>query len=274
MRVGENLNRWRDTLTDTVHQFINEPTQVDQEGTPINITWLNEMETGIFNNDQNKVDKVTGKELSTNDFTNAFQTKLNGIQTGAQVNRAISSSTTSTSTTTSASSAAVNSVRQLAVNAQNDVDTLETTVTGNQPFTATGLRGPGQGINIGAVDFEVWDISLLSSRAANVVDVRWVYVNAQGTILYIHGVVGRNNFSVTRIVAASDGFGDITVDNNTTIGGNVSGDDTDNLLALGDNVFLHSMTLNSTGTELEITLINVGQTAITFSPFLTWTAWR
>ena len=33
-----------------------------------------------------KVDKETGKGLSTNDFTNALLTKLNGIETGAQVN--------------------------------------------------------------------------------------------------------------------------------------------------------------------------------------------
>lgn len=33
-----------------------------------------------------KVDKVTGKGLSTNDFTNALLTKLNGIATGAEVN--------------------------------------------------------------------------------------------------------------------------------------------------------------------------------------------
>lgn len=34
----------------------------------------------------NKVDKVSGKDLSTNDFTNAYKTKLDGIATGAQVN--------------------------------------------------------------------------------------------------------------------------------------------------------------------------------------------
>ncbi len=33
-----------------------------------------------------KVDKITGKGLSTNDFTDALQTKLNGIATGAEVN--------------------------------------------------------------------------------------------------------------------------------------------------------------------------------------------
>lgn len=34
----------------------------------------------------NKVDKVTGKGLSTNDFTDALETKLNGIAAGAEVN--------------------------------------------------------------------------------------------------------------------------------------------------------------------------------------------
>lgn len=33
-----------------------------------------------------KVDKVTGKSLSTNDFTDAEKTKLAGIESGAQVN--------------------------------------------------------------------------------------------------------------------------------------------------------------------------------------------
>lgn len=37
-----------------------------------------------------KVDKVAGKVLSTNDFTNAFKTKLEGIETGAQVNAVLS----------------------------------------------------------------------------------------------------------------------------------------------------------------------------------------
>ena len=33
-----------------------------------------------------KVDKVTGKELSTNDFTDAYETKLQGIEANADVN--------------------------------------------------------------------------------------------------------------------------------------------------------------------------------------------
>ena len=40
------------------------------------------MDTSI----NNKVDKVTGKGLSTEDYTTAEKTKLDGIETGAQVN--------------------------------------------------------------------------------------------------------------------------------------------------------------------------------------------
>ena len=41
--------------------------------------------------DTSKVDKVTGKGLSTNDFTDALKTKLDGIATGATANTAASS---------------------------------------------------------------------------------------------------------------------------------------------------------------------------------------
>ena len=42
----------------------------------------------------NKVDKVSGKGLSTNDFTDALLTKLNGIASGAEVNVQANWSTT------------------------------------------------------------------------------------------------------------------------------------------------------------------------------------
>ena len=45
-----------------------------------------EIDGDINTLDTNKVDKVNGKGLSTNDFADADKTKLNGIETGAQVN--------------------------------------------------------------------------------------------------------------------------------------------------------------------------------------------
>lgn len=41
---------------------------------------------GIYSALSGKVDKVTGKDLSTNDFTDALKNKLNGIEAGAEVN--------------------------------------------------------------------------------------------------------------------------------------------------------------------------------------------
>lgn len=52
----------------------------------------------------NKVDKVTGKDLSTNDFTDTYKTKLDGIATGATKNT-VENSLTSTSTTNALSAA-------------------------------------------------------------------------------------------------------------------------------------------------------------------------
>lgn len=50
---------------------------------------LNNMESGILNADQNKVDKVSGKGLSTNDFDNTYKSKVDGLYapviTGTQI---------------------------------------------------------------------------------------------------------------------------------------------------------------------------------------------
>ena len=64
-------------------------TNLPSKTTPINANRLNHMEQGIYDNDQNKVDKVTGKGLSTNDYTTAEKNKLSGLNapviTGTQI---------------------------------------------------------------------------------------------------------------------------------------------------------------------------------------------
>lgn len=47
---------------------------------------IDQTKTGMSNTLDKKVDKVEGKGLSSNDFTSADKTKLDGIETGAQVN--------------------------------------------------------------------------------------------------------------------------------------------------------------------------------------------
>ena len=63
----------------------------------INAENLNKIEQGIYDNDQNKVDKVSGKGLSQNDFTDALKTKLDGIE--AQANKTVVDSALSDSST-------------------------------------------------------------------------------------------------------------------------------------------------------------------------------
>ena len=46
-----------------------------------------DIENDIYTLQSGKVDKVSGKGLSTNDFTNALKSKLEGIEAGAEVNK-------------------------------------------------------------------------------------------------------------------------------------------------------------------------------------------
>jgi len=103
---------WRDDGTDTVTQFTNSVPGIikgagqtdgsiyaESDGTGSVYGWdalktrVSNTETSITSLGTNKVDKVSGKGLSTNDFTTAYKdaidantTKLSGIATGAQVN--------------------------------------------------------------------------------------------------------------------------------------------------------------------------------------------
>lgn len=74
-------------------RLIPAPTHVSEPGTPVNKELLQpiEDELGTLSSKvdvltTSKVDKVPGKGLSTNDFTNALKNKLDGIEAGAQVN--------------------------------------------------------------------------------------------------------------------------------------------------------------------------------------------
>lgn len=67
---------------------IRETQVVDNSG--VNLTTklgdINKTTTNISANVSNKVDRVSGKGLSTNDFTNTSKQKLSGIEEGAEVN--------------------------------------------------------------------------------------------------------------------------------------------------------------------------------------------
>lgn len=79
---------------------------------PINDDTDNDQSARIKALESGKVDKVEGKGLSSNDFTNAYKTKLDGIT--AQANKTIvDNSLTSTSTTNALAAAQGKALKDL-----------------------------------------------------------------------------------------------------------------------------------------------------------------
>lgn len=79
---------------------------------PLNDDTDNDQNARIEALELGKVDKVEGKELSSNDFTNAYKTKLDGIT--AQANKTIvDNSLTSTSTTNALAAAQGKALKNL-----------------------------------------------------------------------------------------------------------------------------------------------------------------
>lgn len=79
---------------------------------PLNDDTDNDQSARIVALESGKVDKVEGKVLSSNDFTNAYKTKLDGIT--AQANKTIvDNSLTSTSTTNALAAAQGKALKDL-----------------------------------------------------------------------------------------------------------------------------------------------------------------
>lgn len=84
----------------------------DSKWLPLNDDTDNDQSAKIAALESGKVDKVEGKELSSNDFTNAYKTKLDGIT--AQANKTIvDNSLTSTSTTNALAAAQGKALKDL-----------------------------------------------------------------------------------------------------------------------------------------------------------------
>lgn len=84
----------------------------DSKWLPLNDDTDNDQSARIKALESGKVDKVEGKVLSSNDFTNAYKTKLDGIT--AQANKTIvDNSLTSTSTTNALAAAQGKALKDL-----------------------------------------------------------------------------------------------------------------------------------------------------------------
>lgn len=97
----------------------------DSKWLPLNDDTDNDQSAKIAALESGKVDKVEGKGLSSNDFTNAYKTKLDGI--AAQANKTIvDNSLTSTSTTNALAAAQGKALKNLIDALTTRVAALET----------------------------------------------------------------------------------------------------------------------------------------------------
>lgn len=132
-----------------------------------------------------KVDKETGKGLSTNDFTDALLTKLNGIESGAQVN-----------TITGVKGNAESSYRTGNVNltkANIGLGNVENTSDANKPIsTATQTALDGK--------VNTTDIATTSNLGLVMPDGTSITIDADGTIHSVGGGGGGGSSSPSRVL--------------------------------------------------------------------------
>ena len=72
-RQGVGLNKYTDSISGQTFALLNTPDSVSQAGDAFTAANMNDLENRI---DTGKVDKITGKGLSTNDYTNEDKAKL------------------------------------------------------------------------------------------------------------------------------------------------------------------------------------------------------
>ena len=124
------------TLSNNSTQTINvyaQKGEAGQNGTTINVNNIPQSSVNFDSDPQAqidaKVDKIDGKQLSTNDYTTEEKNKLAGIQEGAEVNPAIDSILSTTSTNAVQNKVVTEALNDKASLSQNN------TFTGNQSFT-------------------------------------------------------------------------------------------------------------------------------------------
>lgn len=124
------------TLSNNSTQTINvyaQKGEAGQNGTTINVNNIPQSSVNFDSDPQAqidaKVDKIDGKQLSTNDYTTEEKNKLAGIQEGAEVNPTIDSILSTTSENAVQNNVVTEALNDKASLSQNN------TFTGNQSFT-------------------------------------------------------------------------------------------------------------------------------------------
>ena len=135
---------------------------------------------------QNKVDKVTGKGLSTNDYTDAEKTKLAGIAAGATAN--------------------IGTVTAVKVNGTtNNPNSSGVVDLGN-------ISGGGGGGDVNVIEIVKVNGTALtpdSNKAVNINDIPWSIVSSKPTIPDISGKADKVSGATNGNIAALDANGNL-----------------------------------------------------------------
>lgn len=119
-------------------------TWVDNSAPAINAENLNKIEQGIYDATEGlagKVDKVTGKELSSNDFTDAEKTKLEGIDLSTKQDTLVSGTNIKTVNSTSLLGSGDVAVQETLVSGTNIKTINNTSLLGSGNITIQGGGG-------------------------------------------------------------------------------------------------------------------------------------
>ena len=169
-------------------------------------------ETNITSLQNGKVDKVSGKGLSTNDFTDALKTKLDGIATGAEVNTIVGIQKNGTDLTPDANRKVNISVPTKTSDLNNDSDFATNT------YVDTEL----------AKKQNTLDTQTAYTSKGSATKVPQITTNTLGQVTSITEVTITDNNDNQKVKAGNVTFGDNDVINfvgggNTTVTGDASG---------------------------------------------------
>ena len=211
-------------------------TWVDNSAPAINAENLNKIEQGIYDATEglaDKVDKVTGKELSTNDYTDADKTKLTGIDLSTKQDTLVSGTNIKTVNSTSLLGSGDVAVQETLVSGTNIKTINNTSLLGSGNITIQGGGGGStvsytptvsSGTELGKINIDGTDNSVYAPTIPSAVSA---FTNDAGYLTSHQSIKTINSTSMV-------GTGDVTVQPTLVSGTNIKTINSTSLLGSGD----------------------------------------
>ena len=159
---------------------------------------------------ENKVDKISGKQLSTNDYTTTEKNKLNGIQAGAEVNTVTSVNGQTGAVTTPNTTYAVATTTTNGLMSSADKTKLDGVETGAEKNTITSVQGRTGAVTINKSDVGLGNVDnikqmpisggVLESYTEKLTTLASGAINLSLGNVFTHALSGNTTYSITNAV--------------------------------------------------------------------------